>query len=103
MRELCQRQPGVWESHRKNSIVSSAERLCEGEPCCLRHRRKVSTLGLLNEIYHRVQHPMNECLNHLVAARYTRVSAALGELALVVLRCRINRFSRLFQPAAVRL
>ena len=27
-----------------NSVVSSAERLCDDELCCLSHRRKVSAL-----------------------------------------------------------
>ena len=65
-------------------VVISAERLCEGEYCCLGHRRKVSALSLLYEIYHRVNHPMNEYLRNLVAARNTRASAALGELDLVI-------------------
>ena len=40
-----------------DSIVRSAERLCEGERCCLAHRRKVSNLSLLYKIYHRVNNP----------------------------------------------
>ena len=32
-----------------DSIVRSAEELCEGELCCLGHRRKVSALCLLYE------------------------------------------------------
>ena len=43
---------------------------------------------------------MNEYLNNFVAARNTRASAALGELALVIPRCRIDQFSRPFLPAA---
>ena len=46
---------------------------------------------------------MNGYLNHSVAARNTRGSAALGELALVIPRCRTDQFSRLFVPAAARL
>ena len=46
-------------------VVRSAERLCQGELCYLGHRRKVSALCLLCEIYHRVDHPMNEHLHHL--------------------------------------
>ena len=30
--------------------------MCEGELCCLGHRRKASTLCLLYNIYHRVDH-----------------------------------------------
>ena len=30
-----------------DSVVRSAERLCEGDLCCLGHRRKVSSLCLL--------------------------------------------------------
>ena len=58
------------------------------------HRRKVSALCLLYKIYHRVDHPMNDCLNHVDAARNTRASAALEELALVVSRCRTDHISR---------
>ena len=43
----------------------------EGELCCLGYRRKVSGLSLLYEIYHRVDHPINEYLNHFVAVRNT--------------------------------
>ena len=48
------------------------ERLCEGVLCCLGHIRKVSALCLLYKIYHRVDHPMNKYLKHLVAARNIR-------------------------------
>ena len=61
---------------------------------------------LLNNIYHRVDHPMNEYLNHFVAACNTRASAALCEVILVIPKLPHNRtdyFSRLFLPAAVRL
>ena len=50
-----------------------------------------------------MNHPINEYLKHYVAACNTRASAALGELALVIPRCRTNQFSRSFLPAAVRL
>ena len=76
-----------------DSIVCSAGRLCEVELCHLGHRRDVSTLRLLYKIYHRVDYHMNEYLNHLVGARNTRAIAALGELALVILHCRIDQFS----------
>ena len=80
-----------------DSIVRSAERLCAGELCSLAHRRrKVSALCLLNRIYHRVDNLMNGYLNHIVAARNTRASAALGELTLVIPRCRTDQFSRSF-------
>ena len=43
-------------------------------------------------------------INHFVAARNTRASAALGELALVIPCCRTaDQFSRLFLPASVGL
>ena len=67
------------------------------------HRRKVSTLCLLYKIYHRVGHPINVHLNYFVAARNTRASAALDELALVNPRCRTDKFSQSFLPAAGRL
>ena len=65
-------------------------------------RRKVSALSLClpYEIYHRVDHPMNEYLNQFVAARNTRALAALGELALTIPRCRTGQFNRSFLPAA---
>ena len=58
---------------------------------------------LLYKIYHRVGHPMKKYLNSFVAARNTMASAALGELALVIPRCRADQFSRSFLPAVVRL
>ena len=73
-----------------DSVVRSTERLCEDQLCCLRLRRKVSSLWLLYKIYHRTDHPMNEYLKHFVAALSTRTSTALGELALVMPRCRID-------------
>ena len=81
-------------------IVRSAKRLCEGELCCLVHRKKVSALCLLYKVYHRVEHPMNEYLKHFVAARNTRASAALDE---VIQGCRTDPFSPSFLPVTVRL
>ena len=60
-----------------NSAVRSAERLCEGDLCCLGHRRIVSVLCLPCKIFHRADHPIHECLHHFVAAHNTRASAAL--------------------------
>ena len=65
-----------------DSIVRSADRLCEGEHCSMEHRRKVSALCLLYMIYHRVDNPMNEYVNYFVAVRNTRASAAVSELAM---------------------
>ena len=99
----------VWMSPAKshlgflNSIVRTEEKLCEGDFCCLGHKMKVSALCLLYKIYHRVNHPMIEYLNHFVAARITRASASLGELALMIPRCRTNQFSQSFLHAAERL
>ena len=87
-----------------NSTVCSTERLRdEGELCCLGHRRKVSILCSLYKIYHRVDLPLNDYLNRFVAARNTRTSTALDELALVIPRCRTDQVSRPLLPAAVRL
>ena len=86
-----------------DSIVRSAERLCEGEICCSEYRRKVSALCLLYKINHRENHPLNGYLNHFVAARNTKTSTALGVLALVIPRYRTDKFSRSFLPAALRL
>ena len=83
------------------SFVRSAERLCEGELGCLAHRRKVSALCLLYKIYHKSDHPMNVYTSHFVAARNTRASSAIDELALVIPRCRTDQFTRSFLPAAV--
>ena len=83
-----------------DSIVRSSERLCEGGFLYLAHGRKASALCLLCKIYHRVDHPMNGYLNHFVSARNTIASAALGELTLVIPRCRTDQFSLSFLPAA---
>ena len=60
-------------------------------------------LCLLYEIYHRAEHPLEECLHHFIAACNIRASAALGELALLIPRCRTDQFSRPFLPAAAYL
>ena len=86
-----------------DSIVLSAERFSEDELRCLGHRRKVGALYLLFKIYNRVDHLMNEHLINIVAACNTKASATLGELALVISRCRTDQFSLSFKPAAVRL
>ena len=86
-----------------DSIVRSAEWLCEDELCCLGHTLKGSALCLLYEIYQRVDHPMNEYLNYFIAAHNTRASAALGQLVLVIPRYGTDPFNQLFLLAAVRL
>ena len=85
-----------------DGIVRSAERLCEGELCCLGHRRRVIALHLLYKVYHRVDHLMNEHLNHFVAARNSsRASVALDELTLAIPRlcCRTDQFSLVVSAA----
>ena len=72
-----------------NSVVRSAESMCEGELCC-------NAFSLLYEIYHKVNHSTNEYQRHFVAVCSTRASAAQGELALVILLCKIDHFSRSF-------
>ena len=64
------------------SFGHSAERLCKDELCCLRQKRKVNAIFLLYKSYQRVNHPMNEYLNHFVVAHNTRASPALSDLAL---------------------
>ena len=93
------------ESHLSllDSVVRSAEGVCEDELRCLRHRRKVSALCLLFNIYHRADHPLHEYLQSFVTACNTRNSAALCELSLVIPRCRTDRFSRSFLAVAERL
>ena len=83
-----------------DSVGHSTERLCEGDICCLGHRRKVSALCSLYKLYHRVDHPMNEYLYHFVAARNT---SGPGELTLVIPRYRSDQFSQSFLSDAVRL
>ena len=61
-------------------IFLREERMCKVELCCLAHRRNVSALCLLYEIYHRAYRPLHEYLPHFVATRNTRASAALCEL-----------------------
>ena len=50
--------------------------------------------------YHRVDHPVHKYLNHFVAARDIRASAALGELTLMIPSYRTDEFSSSFLPAA---
>ena len=84
-----------------DSIVRLAKRLCEGEYRCLVLTKKISAFSLLYKIYHRVDHLMNEYLKHFVAVRYTRASAILAELDLVVPRCRTDQFSLSFLSTSV--
>ena len=69
-------------------------------------RKKVSALCLLYNIYHRVNHPINDYLNHFVAA-CNALGVSFGdllwELALVIPCCRTEQFSRSFLSAAVLL
>ena len=83
--------------------LRSAERLCEGELCCVGHRRKISLLCLFHEIYHRANHLTHEYLHHFVAARNTRASLAQGEIALMIPCRRTNQFSPSFLSVSVRL
>ena len=85
-----------------NSAGRSAERLCEGELCCLGHRMEVSALCLLY-IHPSVDHLMKQCPHYFVAARNTSDSAALGELALVIPRCRTDQLCRSFLPTTLYL
>ena len=93
------------ESHLRwlDSVVRSAERLCESKLCCLGYRRKVRNLYLLYEIYFRVDYPLHEYLHHFVVASNTRASAALCESGLVISRCRTDQFNRSFPPVAACL
>ena len=84
-------------------IYRSAERLCEGELCCVRHRRNVSVLCFLYKNYHTVDHPMNKYLNYFVSDRNASTSAVLGVLTLVIPRCSTDQFSRSFLPAVGRM
>ena len=45
-----------------DSVVRSAERLCEDELCCLRHRRKARALCLVYKICFRTDHSLHEYL-----------------------------------------
>ena len=51
-------------------------------------------------MYQRVEHPMKEYLNYFVTAHNTRTLAVLGELSLVIPRCRTDQFSRSSLPPA---
>ena len=99
----------VWmssaESHLSllDSIVLQCGKAVWGWTLLLGHRKKVSALCLLYEIYHRTDHSLHEYLHHFLAARNTRASAALNELALMIPRWRTDKFSRVLLPVAVRL
>ena len=62
-------------------VIRSAEGCVSVNFVVLWHRRIVSDLYLLNKIYHRADHPLHEYLHHFVAARNTRGSVVLCELA----------------------
>ena len=72
--------------------------------CCLWHRGKVSArVGSVRFFTERTTHPLHEYLHHFIVACNTIASAALCELALVILRGRTDQFSWWFMPVAVRL
>ena len=56
------------ESHLSllDSVVHSADTLCEDELCCLRHRRKGSAFCLLYKIHHRADHSLHEYVQNLL-------------------------------------
>ena len=83
-----------------DSTVRSAERLSECELCCLGHRKKISALCFVYNIWHSVDYPMNDYLNQFIAVRNTRASADLGKFASVFSRCIPDHFSLSFLPAA---
>ena len=70
-----------------DSVVCSADKLCDGELSCLGHRKKVSVLCLLYKIYHRADHSSHEYLYHFIATNNRRGSTALCELGLVIPHC----------------
>ena len=47
--------------------------------------------SLLYRMHHIADHHINEYLHHFVAARNTRASSSLGELGLVISRCRTDQ------------
>ena len=91
------------ESHLSllDSTVRSEVELCEGDICCMQHRRQISTFCLVYEIYYGADHILHEYLHHFVAASNTRGSNALCELAVVIPRCRTVQYSRSILPVAV--
>ena len=86
-----------------DSVVRSAETLCEDELCCLGHRKKVNALCLLCNIYHIADYPLHEYLPNFIAVCNTRASATLGELALGFPHCRTDQISLSFPPVAILL
>ena len=63
-------------------------------------QKKRQCLVFALKIHHEVNHLINEHLKHFVAARDTKTSVALGELTLVIPRCRTDYFCRSFLSAA---
>ena len=84
-------------------VLFAVRKGCAKVLCCLRHRRKGSTLCLLYKIYHRADHPVHKNLHHFVAVHNTRASAALCELALMIPRSRTDQFNRAYLLVAVRM
>ena len=80
----------------------SEDKLCGGELRYLGYRRRVTVFYLRYKIYYKVGHLMTEYLHDILASLNTRPSAALDELAsLVVPRCRTDHFSLSFLPVDV--
>ena len=86
-----------------DSIVRSAERVCEGDLCCLGHRRRVSALCLLYKLYPRVDHTVTKYLKRFIASHNTRTLTTLGKMARVIPHCKTDQFSWSFLLAATHL
>ena len=65
--------------------------------------RSVPRVCSTYKICHRTGRPMHEYLYYFIAARNSRASAAVSELALMIPRCRIDQFSQSFLPSDVHL
>ena len=101
---LCPRVNVFWLAFEfAEYCCSQWGKMSESKLCCLEHRRKVNIWYWIYKIYHRADYPMHKSLHNFVAARNTKDSAALGELALVIQRRRTGIFSLSFLPAAVSL
>ena len=61
----------------QDSVLYSAERLREGEFCCLEYRKNDNALCLMYKIYNRADHSMHENLHYFVAACYNTLCTSI--------------------------
>jgi hypothetical protein len=87
-----------------DGVVHRAAVLCRATTLCERsHRRNVSFLCMLYNIYANGSHPLNRFLVRFVPRRVTRLAVLNHPSRFEVLRCHTEQFKRCFLPSTLML